>query len=71
MSDDTSATDRRAALLLGGVLGALAGLGAAYLYLQAREKSGGEVKLRAGEGVKLGLLVLGLMRSVAQLGERD
>lgn len=62
---------RSRALVAGGVLGALAGLGAAYLYVQSAEKSGEELNFKAGDGVKIGLLVLGLMRSVAQLGERE
>ena len=71
MSDPTTATDRRTAMIVGGILGALAGVGAAYLYMQSLNKRGEAPKLRAADGVKLGLLVLGLMRSVAQLGERD
>ncbi len=57
------------ALIVGGVLGALTGLGAAYLYIQSMEKSEQRASFKAGDGVKIGLLVLGLMRSVAQLGD--
>jgi hypothetical protein len=56
-------------LLVGGILGLLTGLGAAYLLIQRAEKEETEPKLSAGEGVKLGLLVFGLLRQVAQLGE--
>ncbi len=53
-------------LLFGGVLGALIGVAAAYIYLQrAQEKE--ELRLSAGEGVKLGMMVLGLLRSIAKL----
>ena len=56
-------------LLIGTVLGALAGLGAAYMLLQRAEKEGRSPEMTPGEGVKLGLLVLGMLRQVAQLGD--
>lgn len=55
-------------LTLGAVIGALAGITAAYLLIQRAENKGGTPKLSAGEGVKLGALVLGLLRQVSQLG---
>ncbi len=56
-------------LVIGGVVGALVGLSAAYLLIQRAEKEQGRLQMNAGEGIKLGLLVLGLLRQVAQLGE--
>ncbi len=56
-------------LLIGAAIGVLAGLGAAYLLVQRAEREGRQPELSAGEGIKLGLLVLGLLRQVAQLGE--
>ncbi|HLF89640.1 MAG TPA: hypothetical protein VI451_11875 [Anaerolineales bacterium] len=56
-------------LLIGAGVGLLAGLGAAYMLVQRAEKDGGRPELSAGEGVKLGLLVLGLLRQVSQLGD--
>ncbi len=56
-------------LVAGAMLGALVGLGAAYLLTQRAEREGEAVQIGAGDAVKLGLLVLGLLRSVAQLGE--
>lgn len=55
-------------LVLGAVIGALVGLGAAYLLIQRAEKENTQPKLTAGEGVKLSLGVLSLMRQVADLG---
>ncbi len=60
---------RTKTLLLGGIIGAVVGLSAAYLLIQRAEKEQGKVQMNAGEGIKLGLLVLGLLRQVAQLGE--
>jgi len=56
-------------LVIGGVIGLLTGLLAAYLMIQRAEKDETKPELSAGEGVKLGVLVLGLLRSVAMLGE--
>lgn len=58
-------------LVIGAVAGALVGLGAAYLLAQNAENQGRAPSLSPGEGVRLGLLVLGLLRSVATLGEGD
>lgn len=57
------------ALLLGVVLGALTGLGAAYLIVRRAEDSQTRPRLTAGLGMRVGTLVLGLLREVAQLGE--
>lgn len=56
-------------MVMGGVLGALAGLGAAYMLVQRADKEGQELKLSTGEGIRLGMLVLGMLRQVSRLGE--
>ncbi len=53
-------------LIIGGVLGAAVGLAAAYLLIQ-RSEDGKPPEVSVGEGVKLGVLVFGLLRSVANL----
>ena len=58
-------------LVIGGVLGALTGLGAAYLFVQRAKKGAEPPSLTAMEGVKLALLVFSLLRSVALLGGGD
>lgn len=60
---------RTKTLLVGAVLGALVGAGAAYLLIQRADREQIPVKVSAGEGVRLGLLVFGLLRQVAVLGE--
>ncbi len=54
------------ALLIGGVVGAAVGVAAAYLLVQ-RSKEDGAPKVSVGEGVKLGVLVFGLLRSITNL----
>lgn len=56
-------------MVIGGVIGLLAGLLAAYLLIQRAEKQNQKPELNAGEGVKLGVLVFGLLRQIATLGE--
>lgn len=56
-------------MILGGLLGLLSGLAAAYLMVQRAERENTEPQLNAKEGVKLGVLLFGLLREVAQLGE--
>jgi hypothetical protein len=58
-------------MIIGSVVGALVGAGAAYLLVQRTERESGSLRIGTGEGVKLGLLVLGLLRQVVQLGEGD
>ena len=58
-------------LLVSAVVGALVGVGAAMLLLRRAEKSGSESAITRREGISIGLLVLGLLRQIAQLGEED
>ena len=56
-------------LLIGAALGALTGLGAAYLLTKRAEQSGQQLAITPGKGVKLGVLIAGLLRSILSLGE--
>ena len=56
-------------LLIGGVLGALVGLGGAYLLTKRAEQKGTQLAITPGKGVQLGVLLAGLMRSILSLGE--
>lgn len=67
--EDSDQNYKTKALLIGALVGALVGISAAYLLIQRAEKEEGRLQVGTGEGIKLGLLVLGLLRQVAQLGE--
>jgi hypothetical protein len=58
-------------LVIGALVGALTGLGAAYLLIQRAKRIAEPPNLNASEGIKLGLLVFGLLRQVAMLGSGD
>jgi gas vesicle protein len=57
-------------IILGGALiGAVTGLVAALLLARRAEKGERETALTTGEGLKLGVLVFGLLRAIASLGD--
>jgi ABC-type Mn2+/Zn2+ transport system permease subunit len=58
-------------LLVGVVLGAATGLGAAYLLTKRAEQQGETLSISSGQGLKLGVLVAGLLRSILTLGEES
>jgi hypothetical protein len=49
-------------LIIGAVLGAITGLAAAYILVQRAEQEDTHPKLTAGDGVKVGLGLLGVLR---------
>jgi hypothetical protein len=65
------ANNKAKILIIGTAVGALTGLAAAFLFSRRAVKSDGEVTLTPTEGLKIGLLVVGLLRSVATLGGDD
>jgi hypothetical protein len=56
-------------LLFGALIGAFTGLAAAMLLNRRAEKTGSEVTLTAGDGMKIGMLVFGLLRAISSLGD--
>jgi hypothetical protein len=56
-------------LIIGCILGAATGLGAAYLLTRRAEQNGEPLSISSGQGLKLGVMVAGLLRSILTLGE--
>jgi len=54
------------AILIGGVVGAAVGVAATYLLIQSYDDDQ-PIKFSVGEGVKIGVLVFSLLRSIANL----
>jgi len=54
------------AILIGGVVGAAVGVAATYLLIQSYDDDK-PIKFSVGEGVKIGVLVFSLLRSIANL----
>jgi hypothetical protein len=57
-------------LIIGGVIGLISGIVAAYILIQRAEDEESRPRISAGEGVKVGLGVLGLLRQVADLATK-
>jgi hypothetical protein len=63
-------------MIVGGIAGALIGVGAAYLYIRSVEAEQGGVALaprtvKPTAAVSVGLTVLGLLRQIASLGAEE
>jgi hypothetical protein len=56
-------------LLFGALIGAFTGLIAAMLLQRRAKETGTEVTISTGEGMRLGALIIGLLRTIASLGE--
>ena len=56
-------------LFYGALIGAATGLVAAMLLNRRAEKTERETAITAGEGLKLGVLVLGLLRAIGSLAD--
>ena len=56
-------------LLFGALIGAATGLVAALMLQRRAEKTGTEVAITTGEGVQLGVMIMGLLRAISALGD--
>lgn len=61
--------NRSKVIFFGALIGAATGLVAALLLTHRAEKNERETAITAGEGLKLGALVFGLLRAIASLGD--
>lgn len=58
-------------MVIGALLGAVLGAGAAMLLIQRAEGEDGKVSVSAGDGLKIGATAVALLRQVAALGEGE
>jgi gas vesicle protein len=61
--------NKSSTILFGALIGAVTGLVAALLLTRRAEKAERETAITTGEGLKLGVLVFGLLRAIASLGD--
>ena len=61
--------NRSRTLIMGALVGAFTGLIAAMLLNRRADKSETGTAITAGEGMKLGMLVFGLLRAISSLGD--
>ena len=72
MTDETAIAEPKISyetrvLAVGSLIGALVGLAGAFLLIKNTERKGTELEVSAGEGVKLSLIIMALLRQVAEL----
>lgn len=63
--------NRSRVIFAGALIGAVTGLIAAMLLTRRAERNDRETAITAGEGLKLGVLVIGLLRAIASLGDDE
>lgn len=61
--------NRNKTLAAGALLGAVTGLFAAMLLQRRAEKYGTDITISTGEGLQLGMMIVGLLRSISTLGD--
>ena len=61
--------NNRNTILFGALIGAVTGVVAAVLLTRRAEKNERETAITTGESLKLGVLVFGLLRAIASLGD--
>jgi len=63
--------NRRRTIFLGALIGAFTGTIAAMLLNRRAEREERSTAITAGEGLKLGVLLFGLLRAIAALGDDE
>lgn len=57
-------------IVVGAIAGAVVGVVAAVIMVQTAEKTGNRPQLSAGDGVKVGLGLMGVLKMLADFGQR-
>ncbi len=58
------------AIIVGGVVGALIGIGAAYLYVRNIEEAGEDPRLATKDAMSIGVSLVSLVRQIANMGNK-
>jgi hypothetical protein len=56
-------------LIVGGLVGVLLGVGAAFIYIRTAEEAGGPREVSPSQVLKLAVAALGVVRQASQLGD--
>lgn len=72
MDDNSTGLDwRTKTYIIGAAIGAVVGVGAAYLYVHSSEEEGRAPELRPTEAVGIGLAIIAALRQIANLHAGD
>lgn len=58
-------------ILIGVLVGAATGLAAAMMINRRAEQTGESTAITTGDGLKLGVMIVGLLRAIASMGDDD
>jgi hypothetical protein len=56
-------------LIIGAMAGAALGVAGALLLSRRAEETGSQITVSAGDGLRLGVMIIGLLRAISDLGE--
>jgi hypothetical protein len=62
---------RNKTIAIGAVAGLLIGIASAYIVIQRAEQNNALPEVSAGDGLKVGLGVLGVLRLISDIADRD
>jgi hypothetical protein len=63
--------NRGRTILIGVLVGAATGLAAAMMINRRAAQTGESTAITTGEGLKLGVMIVGLLRAIASMGDED
>ena len=63
--------NRSRTILIGVLVGAATGLVAAMMINRRAAENGESTSITTGDGLKLGVMIVGLLRAIASLGDDD
>jgi hypothetical protein len=66
---NVTSTNKNKTLVIGALAGAALGLAGALLLTRRAEETGTDITVSTGDGMRLGVMVIGLLRAIAALGE--
>ncbi len=70
-TEQTTDSWKAKTIAIGTLAGAILGAGVALLLIQRAEREDGRVSMTTGDGLKLGITVIGLLRQIVNLGEGE
>ena len=66
---NVNAANKNKALISGALIGAAIGLAGAFLLTRKAEETGTDIAVSTGDGMRLGVMIIGLLRAISALGE--
>ena len=66
---NVTSVNKNKTLVIGALAGAALGLAGAFLLTRRAEETGTDITVSTGDGMRLGVMVIGLLRAIAALGD--